>query len=194
MAEPERLRLFFAVPLDEALRDRACALQEELARVVMRGTRVKFVERANLHLTLRFVGEMSAEVAPELCRVADEVAALREPMALEVAGMGCFPPRGAPRTLWLGLSRGEPELADLARRLDVALLNAGLVEPEPRPFTGHFTLGRVRAGGAELRAAAERLADVFVGAMQVDHFALLSSDLTTRGPIYTELRRFRLGG
>lgn len=194
VADDGRLRLVFAVPLDEALRDRACALQEELARVAGRGTRVKFVERANLHLTLKFLGDMPAETLPELCRIADEVAAGCPPMALEVTGAGCFPAWGAPRTLWLGLSRGEAELAELAQRLDAALAEAGVAEADDRPFAGHFTLGRVRRRGAELRGAAKALAHEPVGPMDLDHFTLLSSELTPRGPIYTERRRFRLGG
>jgi len=194
VADPQRLRLFFAVPLDEALRDRACALQEALARAAGR-TRIKFVERANLHMTLKFLGDTPAAALPEISRVAGEVAAGSAPMALEVGGVGCFPPRGAPRTLWLGLTRECPELAALAQQLDAALAEAGLTEPDTRPFTGHFTLGRVRdGGGAELRAAAESLAGEIAGPMDVDHFALLSSDLTPRGPVYAEQRRFRLDG
>lgn len=194
MADPERLRLFFALPLDEALRDQACALQQELARAAGR-TRIKFVERPNLHMTLKFLGDTPAEALPELCRIADEVAAACPAMALAVGGAGCFPPRGAPRTLWLGLTHECPELAELARRLDAALAEAGLAEADARPFTGHFTLGRVKdRAGSELRAAVERLACAPVGSMDVDHFTLLSSELTPRGPIYTERRRFRLGG
>lgn len=194
MADRERLRLFFAVPLDEALRDRACALQEQLAHAA-RGVRVKFVERANLHMTLKFLGDTPVAALPDICRVADEVAAGCSPLTLEVGGVGCFPPRGAPRTLWLGLAQEYPGLTALAQRLDRALAEAGLAEPETRPFAAHFTLGRVkdRAGG-QLRAAIERLAQEPVGAMNVDHFALLSSDLTPQGPVYTERRSFRLGG
>ncbi len=194
MAGDERLRLFFALPLDDALRDAVCGLQEELDRACDRRTRVKWVERPNLHLTLKFLGDTPSSALDEIARVAEGVATGARPMALELAGAGCFPPRGAPRTIWLGLARECPELAELAQSLDAALADAGLAEPERRPFTAHFTLGRVKDGGRGLREAIEELAEAPVGEMSADHFVLLSSDLTPRGPVYTEQDRFRLGG
>lgn len=192
----ESLRLFFAVPLEEALRDAACDLQQRLARACRPGPRVKWVERDNLHLTLKFLGERPADVLEEIGRVAGEVAVSAAPLTLEVGGVGCFPPRGAPRTIWLGLLRECPELEELAQALDRALAAAGLAEPEERAFRPHFTLGRVkeRGGAGELRRAIAALAEAPVGTMTVEHLDLLSSELTPRGPVYTECRRFRLGG
>ncbi len=148
----------------------------------------------NLHLTLKFLGDTPSSALDEIARVAEGVATGARPMTLELAGAGCFPPRGAPRTIWLGLARECPELAELAQSLDAALADAGLAEPERRPFTAHFTLGRVKDGGRGLREAIEELAEAPVGEMSADHFVLLSSDLTPRGPVYTEQDRFRLGG
>ncbi len=191
----ERPRLFFAVPLADELRDAAGRLQEELARACRSGPRVRWVERANVHLTLKFLGDTPAEALTEIARAADRVAAAAGPMSLEVAGAGCFPPRGAPRTIWVGLARDCAALITLAESLDRALAEAGLAKAETRPFHAHFTLGRVkdRGGGRELREAIERLSHEPVGEMQVDHFVLLSSDLTPTGPVYTERGRFGLG-
>ncbi len=195
MTGGERLRLFFALPLDEALRDAACALQDELSRACDRHTRVKWVERPNLHLTLKFLGDTPAGAMDEIARVVEPVAVRARPMTLEVAGVGCFPPCGAPRTIWLGFAQECPELTGLARSLDAALAEAGLAEPERRPFVAHFTLGRVKGGGGRgLRRGIEALAQAPVGEMTADHFVLLSSDLTRRGPVYTQRRSFRLGG
>ncbi|MEA3400016.1 MAG: RNA 2',3'-cyclic phosphodiesterase [Armatimonadota bacterium] len=194
MGDEERLRLFFAVPLAEALRDSACALRDELAGACRRRPRIKWVERPNLHMTLKFLGDTRAGELQRVCRIAERAAEGVGPMSLEVCGVGCFPPRGAPRIIWLGVSRECPELTRLATRLDEALQEAGLAEADRHPFTAHFTVGRVkdRRGGRALRDAIERLSEAPVGCMDVDHFVLISSDLTPQGPVYTERERFEL--
>ncbi len=187
------LRLFFAVVLPEELRDRALELQRELAAA---GARVKWVERRNLHMTLKFVGETPPERL-EACReVAEQVAEGASRCELTVQGAGCFSSRGAPRTIWLGVEGDAPELEELARSLDGALVEAGLAEPERRKFSPHFTLGRVKGGrhARELLAAVESLSEAPVGTMVVEHFTLMSSELTRQGATYTEEATFRLGG
>lgn len=193
--EAPQLRLFFAVPLIEGLRERVLELQREMGRWC-RDVRVKWVEPENLHLTLKFVGDAPAARLGEFVAAAEQVARDATPCKLDYHGVGCFASRGRPRTIWLGLRRELPELGALATALDAALARAGLAEPERRPFHGHLTLGRVRdgGGGANLLAHIRRLADAPVGVQPLDSFALISSDLTSRGPIYTERAWFGLGG
>lgn len=189
----EILRLFFAVPLAEPLRDAACALQERLAETCRGGPRVKWVERDNLHLTLKFVGDTSAKDLGRLTTTAERIAAECSPATVRLQGVGRFPPRGAPRVIWLGLAAESPELTRLAERLDRALQAEGLAEAERNPFTAHFTLGRVKdRHDNELSGAIRRLAAEPIGKMTVDHFCLMSSDLTPKGPVYAERARFEL--
>jgi len=191
----ERLRLFFGVPLADALRDAACGLQDALGEACRRGPRVKWVARQNLHMTLKFIGDTPAARLGEVIAIAWQVSAECLPVELDLRGVGCFPPRGAPRTIWLGVREECPEPAELVQGLDRRLAEAGLAEPDRRPFAMHFTLGRVKdaGGGRGLREAIERLGDEPVGTMTVDRFVLYSSDLRPRGPIYTERGEFELG-
>ncbi len=191
----QTLRLFFGVPLDEALRDAACGLQDTIQRACERGPRIKWVQRPNLHLTLKFVGDTPAEKLDEITAIAEEAAAECSPAELDLCGVGRFPPKGAPKVIWLGLREECEELRELAYALGGRLVRAGLAERERHPFTAHFTLGRVkeRGGGRNLSEAIEALGDEPVGSMSVDRFVLLSSDLTPQGPVYTEREEFGLG-
>jgi len=190
----EKLRLFFAVPLAEALRDACCELQEQMGEACRRGPRIKWVERPNLHMTLKFLGDTPASEVERICRIAERVAGQCSPASLQLGGVGCFPPRGAPSTIWVGLREDCPEIMELAERLDAALAEAGVSEPERRSFVPHFTLGRVRDRGGvrRLRELIERLSEAPVGPMDVTRFCLMSSDLTPHGPIYTEREVFEL--
>jgi len=194
-ADGDRLRLFFGVPLDDALRAAACDLQDALDRACPRGPRVKWVERPNLHLTLKFIGDTPAEKLHEIIEIAEQAAAECSPCRLDLRGVGCFPPRGAPRTIWTGLREDCPQLTELAYALGSRLVKAGLAEAERHPFTAHFTLGRVkeRGGGRNLREAIDELCEAPVGEMTVDRFCLYSSDLTPQGPVYTKRAEFKLG-
>ncbi|HCA48079.1 MAG TPA: RNA 2',3'-cyclic phosphodiesterase [Armatimonadetes bacterium] len=196
MSGQRPLRLFFGVPLfDESVLDLACAVQDQLREAARHGPRVRWVERPNLHLTLKFIGDTPAERLREVIAIGEQAAAEIPPVTVELRGAGCFPPRGAPRTLWLGLREECPELARLAETLDRRLAEAGIAEPERRPFTAHLTIGRVKdtGGGRELREATERLCEEPIGTMAIDRFVLYSSELTPRGPVYTKRGEFHLG-
>ena len=187
------LRLFFAVPLAEELRDRAVELQRELSRSA-RDARVKWVERENLHLTLKFVGDTPAGRLDELIAIARQVAGEAKSCELHYRGVGFFAGRGLPRTIWLGLAHEAPELTALAKALDEALARAGLAEGARRPFRGHLTLGRVKdaRGSKGLVRAIGELAEAPVGTQRMRDFTLISSELTGTGPIYTERAVFGL--
>lgn len=190
----ESVRLFVAVPMAEGLRDRALALQKRLAEDCRGGPRIKWVERPNLHMTLAFIGDTPPGDVDGVREIARRAASDARATSLELRGVGCFPPRGAPRTIWVGAAEESPELTALAERLDEELSGAGLAEPARHPLTVHFTLGRVKGrGDRRTREAIEGLGEEPVGGMDVTEFVLMSSDLTPRGPVYAERDSFELG-
>ena len=169
------MRLFVAVELDAAARDALARAAADLGRLkpVAAGPPLKWVAPAALHLTLRFIGEVDA------ARGARVTAALEPPLAVApfdvlFAGVGAFPPRGAPRVIWAGVARGAERLTSLADAVERRVREAG--EPaEARPFAAHLTLARARdrgrpARGDELRAAlAARARRGRAGAGRVGH-------------------------
>jgi 2'-5' RNA ligase len=109
-----KLRTFIALPLDDALRRRAVALQQDLAEA---GGEVKWVEPENLHVTLLFLGEVDALEVVDICRAVRSVAAETDQLVLGAADVGAFPNLRRPRTLWIGVEEGREELVALHDRL-----------------------------------------------------------------------------
>jgi RNA 2',3'-cyclic 3'-phosphodiesterase len=185
-------RAFIAIPLPEGLRTRLASAQETL-RPARAG--VTWVDPGRLHVTLKFLGDLSDEARGPLEEGLRRVAAAAAPIDLEARGLGAFPASGTPRVVWAGLEEKAPgRLAALARGVEEAAAAAGF-PPEGRPFAAHVTLGRVKSprNAAALRALIEAGRDVEAGAFRADAFVLFRSDLSPQGPTYTDVAQFKLG-
>ena len=136
-------RLFVAVPLPDA----AVAAVSELvagvrAQALPDGMRdVRWVRLEGVHLTLRFLGPTPDARIQPTTEAVEAASAGQRPIEARLAGTGTFPAQGRPRTLWIGLDRGVEALAELAGRVDAALVEAGWPS-ETRPFRPHLTLAR----------------------------------------------------
>jgi RNA 2',3'-cyclic 3'-phosphodiesterase len=188
-----RLRTFIAVPINETVRKKAVALQQQLAQL---GSKVKWVEPENLHVTMLFLGEVDQREILEVCKAVEKTAANLPPFSMTVAEVGGFPNLRRPRTLWIGVSEGSAELVRLHDDLEKALLQLGGYRREERGFTPHITLGRVRGDELtpELNAALTHNASWVGGAVAVAEVHVMSSELTAAGPAYTVLSRPKLHG
>ncbi len=188
-----KLRLFFAVPV-------ACRLwpvvEEVQVRLKAAGAKVKWVERQNLHFTVKFLGSKPRDEVARLIQVVDQVAAAHRPHVLHLQGVGAFPNPRRPRVVWIGCQAGAEQLAALAGDVEQALVEAKLAVPERRPFRPHLTIGRVKApqGLDRLAPLLEAEAQTVIGSMECDHLLLMQSDLTPQGPVYTAVHRFELTG
>ena len=144
-----------------------------------------------LHLTLRFIGEVDARVADDIDIALRSVR--HPPFELALAGLGAFDRRGQPTALWAGVAPHEP-LKALHRKIDQALARAG-IEPERRAFHPHITLARFgRGGGAPpLQPLLESAGGVSSAPFAVEDFRLYESTLTPAGAVYTAAARYLLG-
>ncbi len=177
------MRLFVAIELPADVRD-------GLSRLCADVPGARWVEPEQMHLTLRFIGEVDGLVQREVAAALECVRA--QPFTLSLAGVGHFPPRGVPRVLWAGVERSDA-LAALHERVERALVRAG-VEPERRRFAPHVTLARLR--GTPTRAVGSFL--VAHGLYRsppfaVDAFHLFSSKLTAKRAIHRIEETFPLG-
>ena len=123
------------------------------------GGRIRWAGAAQLHLTLRFLGDVPEAALDGVARSVREAASAGRPLDLEVRGAGAFPSARRARVLWLGLGGEVDQLGSLVADLGARLERTGL-PPEPRPFLPHLTLGRSRQprGVAGLAAALEQAA------------------------------------
>uniref|UniRef100_A0A7J3X9G8 RNA 2',3'-cyclic phosphodiesterase n=3 Tax=Thermofilum pendens TaxID=2269 RepID=A0A7J3X9G8_THEPE len=186
------LRVFIAVKVDEpSLVARVRQLQEDLTRV---GLKAKLVEPENLHITLRFVGEIPAEKVEALRQKLREVR--HRKFSMLIKGVGAFPSISRPRVLWLGVDEGSAELSQLANMVSRAVdsLRLGLSKgSEEESFTPHLTIARLKAPlSPEARRIVENLAEAVFGQQHVDFFYLFKSDLSPKGPVYTVIERYAL--
>lgn len=181
-----RVRTFVAVEMSEGVLSAAAKVVRELSRS---GATVRWIEPQNMHLTLKFLGEVDALEIPEVCKAVEESVAQVPGFTFDVAGVGAFPKVERPRTIWLGVTRGNKQLLELQEQLEEGLKPLGF-PPEKRRFSPHLTLGRVKRQGPELAALSEDLellADHEAGTTAVDEVTVFSSELTREGPVYQAL-------
>jgi 2'-5' RNA ligase len=147
---------------------------------------VKFVEPENVHLTLKFLGEIMPSLVEQVSKVVKETGF--QPFSARLEGVGVFPNLRRPRVVWAGISDGVSRLAEVWKDVDTKLSRLGF-ETERRGFSPHITIGRVRSGRNRDRLIEElsTLSDYVFGDLHVDRVALKKSVLTPRGPIYTTL-------
>jgi 2'-5' RNA ligase len=175
------IRLFVALQIPETVRERLVALQGGVPGA-------RWASEEQMHLTLRFIGEVDGNVAHD---VDDALAGIRAPaFTLELAGVGEFGGKN-PRALWAGV-RSNDALLHLQKKIETALQRIGL-PAETRKFSAHVTLARMKAAPREkLVQFLTHYALFASGPFAVDHFVLFSSHLSHNGSIYHPERIYPL--
>jgi 2'-5' RNA ligase len=187
----EKIRAFVAVRITDDVKKVVAEVEDDLKKA---GADVKWVVPGNVHITLKFLGNIPADTVDGLARGLAE--ALRGSRSFEIvlAGTGTFPHgRRSPRVVWIGMEDGGDRLAEIAGAVEEACFRLGF-EKEDRPFRPHLTIGRVRRDSGNLERLAERVAQVEFKPLklEVNQVNLVRSKLSPRGPAYTVLESFTL--
>jgi 2'-5' RNA ligase len=187
------MRVFIAIPLPLEIKDVLAGLQEKLKKS---GADVKWVEPANIHLTLKFLGERDEKKIKQITDILEEVARNKKQFAMRMRGTGAFPSINSARVIWAGIELGEEEVKSIAQELEEKIARIGIPK-EDRPFSCHITIGRTRSNRGLENLAKEllNLKDKFGGQeMQflVRQISLYQSTLTPKGPTYTTLKTANL--
>ena len=127
-------------------------------------------------------------------RIGDCLRALKTgPFVIELTGVGAFPSPGRPRVIWVGVGRGSDELKAIYEELKPCLRRLGF-RPDPKGFTPHVTVARVKSKTPELVRAIMENSTMSFGSFRAEEVRLKKSVLTPRGPIYSTVLSVRLGG
>jgi 2'-5' RNA ligase len=183
----ESIRSFIAFDLNsKSVLNKMVELQGILAKT---GADLKLVEPANIHITLRFLGNiMSATVE----KIHEEMKKTQfVPFDVNIKGVGAFPDVRYPRVVWVGITEGSDQLRGISSQLEPRLRSLGFA-PDSKGFSPHLTIARVRSGRnkGELAKFVAENATYECGIVKADCLRLKKSDLTPKGPIYSTLREF----
>ena len=189
MSQQGTLRAFIAIEVPTDITEALVEAERTLQTQCRAG--VKWVPAQNMHLTLKFLGDVALTQLPEVIAAVEHEAMGAHPLHLAVASFGAFPNRSQPGVVWAGLAGDIEELSSLASRIDVRLHRMGF-PLDTRPFAPHLTLGRVRQ---EVPVVDRRALGYAVAALSVapglefraDSVNVMRSELRPEGAEYTRL-------
>ncbi len=181
----ESIRSFIAYDLgDHEILSRISDVQRKLEGT---GASLKLVNPQNIHVTLRFLGNIQPSMVHKIYGEMEQVDF--DSFQVEVCRVGAFPTIRRPRVIWAGIQKNLDKLQAISRQLATRLHALGFPS-DSRAFSPHITLARVRSGrnAAELADRITELTDYMFGVLNLECLKLKKSVLTSRGPIYTTLK------
>lgn len=189
------IRAFIAINLSQEILERIEQMSLEL-RSRLEGVPVRWVSADNIHLTLKFLGNVSTTNLEMLKEIMGKVVSNHHECDISVGGIGAFPKPHNPRVIWVGMEVPQ-ELVSLQHNIEIETARLGYSR-EHRPFSAHLTFGRVsrNASSQDVRAIAEILDSYkvgFLGATRITSVYLYRSDLKPDGAVYTPIYTATLG-
>lgn len=183
------MRAFLAIELPEDVR---ASLGQAVVRLRKSlGGRLTWVRGENLHITVRFLGEVPETTLDTFSESVSGSAKALQPVPLRIGGLGVYPNARRPKVLWSGAAGELEQLLSFQAQCEQAARICGL-DPEKRPWSPHVTLARFRESPQKsaLQSALDTFADYEAGEFLVPGVTLFSSQLTPHGAAYTPIRKF----
>jgi len=193
-----KIRVFIAVSLPGELKAEIGEISSSLS-VQIPG--VIWVPTENLHLTLKFLGDVEETIIPNIQDILNRITPRYLPIICKFTGLGVFPSPRRPKVIWLGVTEGSDQLSSLAEELSGEITQLGF-KSEKRGYTPHLTLGRIKAGvgTAELRKLLRAGEENPVQCgnstrlLKINMLLLQKSILTSKGAIYQTLSEHKNKG
>jgi 2'-5' RNA ligase len=178
------MRTFLAVEIPESVRK---VIHDLIQIEAKKELPIKWVKFENLHITLKFLGEIEENNKSKMAPAIAEICQKHSPFSVQLAGLGCFPNPRNPRVVWVGVKQGGEELCTIAADLEEELARFGF--KEEKRFHPHLTIGRIKKFC--------KVDDILTKSVSTDVFRVNSivffkSTLKPDGPIYEKLDRYTL--
>lgn len=187
------MRAFIAIELSKECKDYLTLVESQFKKS---NADVKWVSQDNLHITLKFLGDINEEQVNKLIAAITDIASKHKQFTLKLGPTGAFPGIRSPRIIWVGVTKGDNELKEIAREIELNAVKAGIPE-ENKPFSSHITIGRTRSGLnreelIQLLDSSTKGLPAETPESIVKDITLYKSTLTPKGPIYEILAQANL--
>ena len=185
------IRSFLAFELPEFVKEELSGLIRSFNRGV---SKVRWVKRENMHLTVLFLGNINEETIPAMAEDISDICERFSPFIVRMKGVGCFPNIRNPKVIWVGI---DGEIERMARFYESLVMNLSKygIKQENRTYRPHLTLGRIK-GNSNIR---DRMVGMISKGREItdkefilQELVLFKSDLRPQGPIYTKLNSWSL--
>ena len=184
------MRTFVSIEIPDDIKAK---IEKLVKKLKLRLTPIRWVEKKNLHVTLKFIGWVKDEKVPALIDHVKQCAKGFKSFDLAFSGMGVFPTPKSPRVVWVGTTTGADNVKQIADCIEDEVAKEGIREEE-REFSPHLTVGRIKEklDVTALNEFIEMNKDVDLGSFRVDHVSMMKSTLRRSGPIYEEIALIEL--
>lgn len=185
------MRIFIAIELSPEIKARVAQIIE---RLNASSAAVKWSRPENLHLTLKFIGEIEEEKLKKVKEILEGSVSKLKPFSISLEELGTFPEGRNPRVIWIGVKEGQEQICTIMQALNNECTKVQIGESEDREPVAHLTLGRVkdRKSLDKLVGLIEKYKEEKFGAEEVKEIAIIKSQLTPKGSIYTKVALVRL--
>lgn len=182
------IRAFLAIDIDEDLKPKIYRIIKQFKEI---DANIKYVELENLHLTLKFFGDIDTNGLGLLEKAIKNAVGGFEPFTIKISACGAFPNKNHIKVIWVGID-DDTILKDLHDRLDDEFSKIGI--DKDKRFSTHLTIGRMKSAKNKnkVKSVIEECEEIEIGEMEVNAISLKKSTLTPQGPIYEDLEIFEL--
>ena len=185
------MRTFISIEIPENIKDN---IEKSIGEMKLMLSPLKWVDKKNLHITLKFLGWVVDDKADEMISSVADAAKDFGSIKIDFAGLGVFPDAKHPRVIWVGINKGNDRVNDLAGKIDARLVSEGYRKEEEKEFSPHLTIGRIKEkiDAGPLNNFMDKNATTEFGGFTADHISVMKSTLMRSGPIYEEIEKIAL--